>query len=230
MTTELTAVPLSIDERWQQHFAIIEQLPHIPPAAMRVLEREDEYNLVAEGKDALLDDWSFWSSFCELLQQGASRVAAARALGVWPQAVQSLFREVALPLPELPYERIAATERRNRILEVMQRVGEAEGQLELKYTSVVHEAATIRGDVKAAQYLLERRFRQQWAPDKSVVHKGGKENNKGKTPGAVVIQNSQITISKMTDEQLAMMDTRGEDRAARKVAIPGKVVVDVEGT
>lgn len=229
MTTELVAVPVSEQERWRQHFDAIEQLPSIPPEALRVLEREDGSSLVADDKEALLDDWDFWSRYCELLSKGATRAAAARALGVFPQVVQSLFHEVVLPLPELPYERIAAVDRRNRVIEVMRLVSEAEGQLELKYTGVVHEAAVVRGDVKAAQYLLERRFRQQWAPDKSVVHKGGKEDNKGKTAGAVVIQNSQITISKMSDEQLAAWDTRGDAREARKVPIPGKVVVDVPG-
>lgn len=224
----LPAMPLDAQDRWRVHFECIEQLPVLSPDTLRILEQDLDGNPLTEGRDALLEDWDFWDRYCELLSKGATRAAAARSLGVPPALVQSLFRELGAPLPDGAYDRIATVRRREKIAAVAQQVITAEGQLELKYVGILHDAAIVRGDTKVAQYLLERRFKDQWAPNKSVVHKGEKREG-AQSVGATVIQGNQVNILSMSDEQLASMDRGGlKGLAPRKVAIPGKVV-DVGG-
>jgi hypothetical protein len=67
-------------------------------------------------------------------------------------------------------------------------------------------------DLSAAKYLLERRFKDSWAPDKKVVHTG---NGPG---GTVVNQTNNIlnapkTIVSLSDDQLAQIEAMYRESA-----------------
>jgi len=222
----LPALPLDEASRWSRYFESAEILPTVSSEVLRLLETEDDSNPLTGYN--LLEDYSFWSSYVTLLSKGATRTAAARSLGIPPSQVAKLFRELGEPLPTDNYPRIAAIRRREFIAEIVQQVITAEGQLEMQYTNVLHEQAVVRGNPDIAKYLLERRFKDQWAPNKSVVHRGGGPAQQGTSAGATVINNNQVTISHiagLSDEQLDRMDSAGRFAAPpKRSAVPGKVI------
>lgn len=232
MTSELAlpslpAIPLDAPSRWTQYFETAEMLPTVSAEVLRLLETEDDSNPLTGYN--LLEDMDFWNTYVALIEKGATRTAAARSLGIPPVQVAKLFRELGEPLPTDNYPRIAAIRRREHIAEIVQQVITAEGQLEMRYTNVLHEHAVVRGNPDIAKYLLERRFKEQWAPNKSVVHRGGGgPAQQGTSAGATVIHNNQVTIaniSGLSDEQLERMDATSRFTAPpKKVAVPGKVI------
>ena len=211
---------------WDGYYQAIEQQAQILPEYLQLLWVHDNDARLLEPADAM--PMAQLDLFFATLAVGNTRAAAARAAGILPAQLRAMKQELARPLPASPQARVAALVRRKRIEEFFVEVARVEAEVEQQYVRPLHRAATRvdNPDLSAAKYLLERRFKDSWAPDKKVVHTGN-------TPGTTTVNqtnnilNAPRTIVSLTDDQLAQIEamyreSSTKDSEQKKVGnIPG---------
>lgn len=103
------------------------------------------------------------AALVKAVEAGTWKVTAARSVGVSARTVRNWLKQ---GLEEGASSQMAAWVDDYR---------KAEAVAEMRLLSVVHDAATIDRDTKAAQWLLERRFPGRWAQTSKteVTGKGG---------------------------------------------------------
>ncbi len=213
---------------WDGYYMSMEQLAPILPEYMVMLHKHDDEGRYRHEHEEL--PMAQLELFFASLSVGNTRAASARAAGILPAQLRAMKQELAKPLPSSPAAKVAALLRRQRIQEFFDEIGRVEADVEQQYVRPLHDAATRpeNPDLAAAKYLLERRFRDTWAPDKKVVHTG---NSGGGTTinQTNTIVNAQRTVVSLSDEQLAQIEAMYRDGGAstgnRKVGnIPGQVL------
>jgi len=230
---EAGALLAAVSERgtralWDGYYLSMEQQSPILPEYFRLLWQQDDDSRMMDPADAM--PMAQLELFFAALSVGNTRAAAARAAGILPVQLRAMKQELAKPLPSQSAARVAALLRRQRIQEFFLEVSKVEAEVEQQYVRPLHNAATRSDnpDLSAAKYLLERRFKDSWAPDKKVVHTGapGGPTTINQTNN---ILNAPKTIVALSDEQLAQIESMYRDNGAgsqqgRKGGIPGMVL------
>lgn len=206
--------------------AAADMVPILPEYMWLLYEHDDDnaQSTMAPIHELPLDQLEL---FFLALRMGNARGAAARAAGILPAQISALKSELQRPLPVTPHARVVAITRRQRIQEFFVEVSRVEAQVEQMLVGTVFDAATREKgpDVKAAQYLLERRFARDWAPAKTVIHAGKKSGDSDPNMrGGIVIHNNTLVdnrkmVAQLSNEDLEVIEARMRGAQSR-VALP----------
>lgn len=213
-------------------------------AAVQACSEEDlavaeGHSLLLQEQDALAHEGINATSelidqFCQLIARGLSRPSACKQLGIDKRHMANAWAWYRKGQPEKPPANAPPKEALrwsahlrhwNKLDSFFTAVGAEEAKLEGRLLDPQVKAATHPDtpDLKVGQWLLERRFSQQWGKVSQVKHEG--KPDVGGTTNHVRITQNVIATGTLTDEQLEIMEKAHQ--ASASVRHPQKLAYDV---